>query len=352
MLSINLLVASMSLASSILYPIMIKYYRLFSTHVYMIKKLISFVIPVYNEQENIKTLIKEIEGNIGYFNGQYNYEIIFVDDGSSDESLKEIIKFSTLSPVIRYISFTKNFGKEIAMTAGLHHAKGNAVIIMDSDLQHPPAMIPYFIKKWEEGADVVIGIRKDEPFTNFIRKSTSRISHRILNSISTYKPRRGETDFRLLSRNVVDHFNRFTEKSRMTRSLINWLAFPVEYIEFNVPARLNGKSSYGFKKRLGLMRNGLISNSYIPLRFMIIFGSTIAFIFAVLGILGAIDRYIVPGFMGIDLHLTGTAVLAMLIIFLVGIIIMCIGFIGMYIEHIHTEILNRPIYAVKRSGNL
>lgn len=322
----------------------------------MVRKLISFVIPVLNEQNNIKPLIKEIGANIAYFENEYDYEIIFVDDGSTDDSLKEIVTQSTLSPNIRYISFTKNFGKEIAMTAGIQNSKGNAVIIMDSDLQHPPAMIPYFIKRWEDGADVVIGIRKDEPFTNFIRKATSKLSHKIFNSLSSFKPKRGETDFRLLSRNVVDQFNKFTEKTRMTRSLINWLAFPVEYIEFNVPARLSGKSSYGFKKRMGLMRSTLISNTYIPLKLMISFGTIISFVFAVAGVIGAIDKYIAPGILqsifGFDLHLTGTAVLAMLIIFLVGIIITCIGLIGMYIEHIHTEILNRPIYAIKRSGNL
>jgi glycosyltransferase involved in cell wall biosynthesis len=318
----------------------------------MVRKLISFVVPVLNEQNNIKPLIKEIGANIAYFENQYDYEVIFVDDGSCDDSLKEIVSQSSLSPNIRYISFTKNFGKEIAMTAGIQNSKGNAVIIMDSDLQHPPAMIPYFIKKWEEGADVVIGIRKDEPYTNIIRKLTSILSYKIFNSFSSFKPLRGETDFRLLSRTVVDQFNKFTEKTRMTRNLINWLAFPVEYIEFNVPPRLSGRSSYGFKKRMGLMKNTFISNTYIPLRLMVGFGSIVSIIFALGGIIGVIDKYIAPGILGFDLKLTGTAVLAMLIIFLVGVIITCIGFIGMYIEHIHTEILNRPIYAIRRTGNL
>ncbi len=316
----------------------------------MLKKLISIIIPILNEKENIKLLIKNIEDVFTSSLDKYNFEIIFIDDGSTDGSLEEITKYSKLSPKIRYLSFTKNFGKEIAMSAGLQYAQGNAAIILDADLQHPPALIPEFIKKWENGTDVVTGLRKNEKHTSPFRKITSYLSCSVLNSISSYKPKRGETDFRLLSRNVIDHFNRFTEKSRMTRSLINWLAFPTEYIEFNVPARINGKSSFGFRKRLGLMKSSLISNTYIPLRFMIMFGSFVAVSFTILGVVGIIDRYLSPGIFGFNLYLSGTAMLAILIIFLVGIIITCIGLIGMYIEHIHTEILNRPIYAVKRSS--
>lgn len=316
----------------------------------MLKKLISIVIPVLNEKENIKFLINNIEDIFSALLKEYSFEIIFIDDGSTDGSLEEITKYSKQSQKIKYISFTKNFGKEIAMSAGLQYAEGDAVIILDADLQHPPVLIPEFIKKWENGADVVTGLRKEEKNTSVVRKITSYLSCSVLNALSSYKPKKGETDFRLLSRNVVDHFNRFTEKSRMTRSLINWLAFPTEYIEFSVPARIKGKSSFGFKKRLKLMQSALISNTYIPLRFMILFGSFIAFIFAILGIIGIIDRYLIPGIIGFNLYLSGTAMLAILIIFLVGMIITCIGLIGMYIEYIHTEILNRPIYAVKRSN--
>lgn len=329
---------------------MIKYYRLFLLN-QMQSNLVSFVVPLLNEKNNIRPLVSAITHFIPrYKNNSLNYEIIFIDDGSTDDSLKEISILSKSDPHIKYIAFTKNFGKEIAMTAGLQYAKGDAVIIMDADLQHPPSLIPKFIEKWEEGADVVTGIRKIEKNTNIFRKATSYLSCSILNSISSYKPKRGETDFRLLSRNVVDHFNMFTEKSRMTRSLINWLAFPTEYIEFEVPARRNGKSSYGLKKRLGLMKSALVANTYIPLRFMVLFGCLISILFGLLGIFGAIDRYIMPGIFGVNLYLSGTAVLAMLIIFLVGVIITCIGFIGIYIEHIHTEILNRPIFAIKRSN--
>ena len=163
----------------------------------------------------------------------YNYEIIFVDDGSSDNSVDEIKKLADTDENVFYFEFSRNFGKEIATSAGINNAKGDAVIMLDADLQHPPKLIPEFLKKWESGAEIVVGIRNKNKGEGLIKKFGSFLFYKIINLISATKIIPRSTDYRLLDKVVIREFNRFTERNRMTRGLIDWLGFRRDYVYFN-----------------------------------------------------------------------------------------------------------------------
>ena len=191
----------------------------------MEKKLISIIVPVFNEEKNISKFLLEVKKAVLKLRDEYKFEFILIDDGSSDDSSKIIQKLARKEKDLKYIQFTRNFGKGMALSAGLNWAKGDAVISLDADLQHPPKYIPAFIKKWEGGAEVVLGIRKDYKHKGLIRKIGSYFFYIIQNGISDIKIDSNETDFRLLDRVVVDEFNKLKEHNRITRGLIDWLGF-------------------------------------------------------------------------------------------------------------------------------
>lgn len=307
-------------------------------------KKISLVIPVLNEDENIPIIYTEVSRVIEKLK-VYDFEVIFVDDGSRDNSLKEIIDLKASGGRIKYISFTRNFGKEIAMTAGLKVVSGDAAIILDADLQHPPRYIPEFIKKWEEGLEVVVGYRVVNHGANFISKMLSRIFNEIFSKMTQFEFYHGETDFRLLDRKVIDEFNKFGENDRMTRSLINWLGFKTELVKFEAPPRLYGKSSYNLFKRLNLAKTSFVAHSYMPLKIIGNIGLLMTLIFGILGVSIILNILGVREIIGVSGQ--GVVYLAILFTFLVGLIISCLGVMGMYIANIHNETMNRPMYVVK-----
>jgi dolichol-phosphate mannosyltransferase len=185
-------------------------------------KKISIVVPAHNEEANIPLLVKEVESVFSTLK-DFTYELVIVDDGSRDNTINVIKDESQKNTNIKYLEFSKNFGKEAATSAGIHYASGDAVLSLDADLQHPPSLVPDFIKKWEEGYDVVIGVRTKNMGTTFVKRFLSALYYKIINSISTTEIVRGATDYRLIDRRVVDEFNRLTEHERMTRGLIDWL---------------------------------------------------------------------------------------------------------------------------------
>jgi glycosyltransferase involved in cell wall biosynthesis len=208
--------------------------------------LISIVIPVHNEEKNIPILLKVLRQAIRDL--PYRFEIIFINDGSTDDTLSCLRKKAQKYPEVRFLDFSRNFGKEAATTAGFHHAKGAAVICLDADMQHPPSLISKFIEAWEEGTEVVIGVRKNNAGDSYLKKLGSALFYKILNTISETEIIPRATDYRLLDRMVVDEFCRLTEHNRMTRGLIDWLGFSRKYIYFHTPKRLYGTASYSFIK--------------------------------------------------------------------------------------------------------
>jgi dolichol-phosphate mannosyltransferase len=310
------------------------------------RKLISVVIPCYNEEANVPRLHEELAGVFAPLASRYNAEFLFVDDGSKDGTVAAIEKLAARDPRVIPISFSRNFGKEVATTAGIRNAKGAAVIMIDADLQHPPELIPLFLKKWEDGADVVVGVRKKNKHYNPVKRCGASLYYKIMGAISDTPMLPRETDFRLIDRQVADAFNEFTERQRSARALIDWLGFKREYIEFDMHDRANGKASYSFGKLVHLATYSFISHSLVPLRLAGYLGIVITFLSGLLGLTVFFEQYIFRDVWG--WHFSGAALLGIVDVFLIGIVLICLGIIALYIENIHNETTNRPIYVIRK----
>lgn len=308
------------------------------------KKLISIITPVYNEEKNIGLFFEKLLKVIS--NLPYNFEIIFVNDGSRDLSGDEIEKIVKSYNYVRNIEFSRNFGKELAITAGINNCNGDACLMIDSDLQHPIELIPEFLKKWENGSEVVVGIRKANKGEGLIKKIGSILFYKIINKIAEINVLPNSTDYRLLDRIVIDEFNRFTENSRMTRALIDWLGFRRDFIYFNANQRIHGKASYNFWKLFKLALNSFISLSLIPLKLAGYLGTFITFFSGLAGFYILLGKY----FFHTPFASTFSDAenLAILILFLVGIILMSLGLIALYIANIQGEVINRPLYVIRK----
>lgn len=310
----------------------------------MNKKLISLIIPVFNEGKNIPHLydaiIKEWQKSLS----SYELEMIFVDDGSSDHSMKVIHELAAKDERVRFIEFSRNFGKEVATTAGIHDCRGDACIMMDADLQHPVEILAQFIKKWNAGAEVVIGVRKTSKSDSWIKKTGGKVFYSIMKRISDVPVIPQATDYRLLDRMVIDAFNELPERNRMTRGLIDWLGFQREIIYFDANDRLNGEAQYSTFQLFRLAFTSFISLSMLPLRITGYLGIFIVLISVIFGIVIVLDRY----FMEWDLHFSGSVILADLIVFLIGIVLISLGLLAFYIANIYHETQGRPLYVVRK----
>lgn len=306
--------------------------------------LISIVIPIHNESPNMPHLHEALSKATK--NSAYSFEFVFVDDGSRDDSVEVIKRLITQDSRIRLIELARNFGKEPAVTAGIHKAKGDAVVIMDADLQHPPELLPQFIEKWEAGSDVIVGVREYSKDEGWFKKTASNWFYRIMQQIAHTQITPHATDFRLLDRAVVDEFCRMTERNRINRGLIDWLGFKRDYVYFVAPTRLHGEASYTFQKLVALAINSFTAYSMMPLRLAGYMGMFILVVSAPAIVFVIIEKYILNDPWG--LHITGAATLAIITLFLVGVVLACLGLVALYIAHIHDEVSNRPLYVARR----
>ncbi|MCX6704703.1 MAG: glycosyltransferase family 2 protein, partial [Candidatus Woesebacteria bacterium] len=251
---------------------------------------------------------------------------------------------------IKYIQFSRNFGKEIATSAGIHKAKGDAAIMIDADLQHPPELIPLFLEKWEGGADIVVGIRKNNNHEAFLKRVCSFLFYKTINKISKTKITPNATDYRLLDKKVIKEFNRFTERSRIARGILDWLGFKKEFIYFNPGVRKTGKAKYSYMKLTKLALTTIIAHSLFPLKFAGYLGIIITPLAGLFGLFIWVEKYVLKD--PLHYHFTGPAMLAVLTIFLVGIILICLGLMALYIAEIQGEVMNRPMYVIRKTGNI
>ena len=309
-------------------------------------KSILIIIPAYNEEKNIKPCYLEIKKVITPLTYKYNFEILFVNDGSRDNTISEIEKLAQADIMVKYIDFSRNFGKELATTAGINSCVADACIMLDADMQHPVELIPEFIAKWEKGNDVVIGVRRDNKSDGLIKKLGSKFFYKIINKITEVHIVPSATDFRLIDKVVIAEFNRFTEKNRMTRALIDWLGFRRDYIYFNANERLHGVASYSIWKLFRLAINSFISLSLVPLKLTGYLGILITLFSGVSGFYILLGKY----FFHTPFASTFSDAenLAILILFLVGIILMSIGLLAIYVANIHSEVISRPLYIIRR----
>ena len=309
-------------------------------------KKISIIIPAHNEERNIPLIYDKLKEVSESFLGKYLFEIIFINDGSDDDTFVEIEKLARNDENLKYIDFSRNFGKETATSAGLNSCNGDACIMLDADLQHPVELIPNFIIKWEAGAEVVVGIRAQNKSDGFAKKIGSAIFYKIINKISEIEVVPNATDFRLLDRIVIDQFNKLTETNRMTRALIDWLGFRREYINFQANERIHGQASYDFWKLFKLAMNSFVSLSLFPLKLAGNLGLVIVFVSGISGLYILLGKYFFHTRFASTF--SDSENLAILIVFLVGIILTSLGLIALYIANIHGEVINRPMYVVRK----
>lgn len=309
--------------------------------------LISIITPLYNEEENVPLFLEELTKVIKPLS--YKFELIYIDDGSKDNSANEVRKLKSDIIDVRFLQLSRNFGKEIATTAGIESARGDAAIIIDSDLQHPIEMIPEFIKKWEEGYDVVVGVRTADAHGSAIKHWGSKMFNKILNQISETEIVPNSTDYRLIDKQIIDEFKRFTERKRITRGLIDWLGFNRTFIEFEAKERIHGEATYTVRKLIGLAIHSFTSHSLFPLRLAGYLGTFIIISSGIVGTVVLINRYLLNDIF--NWNTTGTAILAIMLLFLVGVVLACLGLMSLYIANIHGEVTNRPLYVLKRNRN-
>jgi dolichol-phosphate mannosyltransferase len=313
----------------------------------MIKKLVSIVIPVYNEDSNIVWLYDKLQEQL-LNSPEYDFEIIFVDDGSSDGSVSLIKQLSAKDKAVRFLRFSRNFGKEAATSAGLEVAQGDAAIMIDADGQHPLELIKPFIDKWQDGYEVVVGVRKANSKEGVIKRYGSKLFYALLGSITGAKTLAGSTDFRLLDRKVIDEFKKLTERSRMTRGLIDWLGFKRTYIYFSAPPRHSGTAAYSYTKLFRLALHGFVSQTTKPLQVTGLLGFFVTLISSLLGIFLVLESYVFGD--PLNLAITGTAILALFLSFLVGLVLICQWLLALYVESIHNEAQNRPLYIISEKS--
>lgn len=310
----------------------------------MNQSLLSIVIPVYNEESSIHPLLKRLLPVIS----KYEYEIIFVSDGSKDNTEKLIKQFAKKNSRIKLIAFTRNFGHQMALTAGYQISKGDCVITMDADLQDPPEIITKLILQWQKGVKIVYA-KRDEKRTadSYFKKKTAHLFYRFINFLSDSPIPDNVGDFRLLDREVVDFLNNLPEQSRFLRGLVAWGNYPTEYVYFKRERRFAGKAHYTLSKMVNFALDGITSFSTKPLRM----ASYLGFTTATLGFFGIIyeliRKLIYPQY-----YVIGWTGLFVSIMFFGGIQLITIGIIGEYVGKIYQEVQKRPKFLIKERVNV
>jgi dolichol-phosphate mannosyltransferase len=301
---------------------------------------------VYNESNNILSLYKRLV-KINIKNSSFNWSYIFVNDGSTDDSLAELRKLAEKDEKVKVIDLSRNFGKEIAMTAGVHEAvNADAIVCIDADLQHPPELIPVLIEKWKEGYDIVATIRKKIENQPILKRIGSHVFYWIMAKISGLQIKSQTTDFRLYDKKVVDAFLRTTERERMFRGIMDWLGFHKAYVEFEAVAREEGEAGYSYKKLIGLAINSITSFSLWPLRMTGYLGMLITSLSGLTLIWMLLNFFIHSKY-----EYTPLAIVVVANTFFIGIVLMAIGIVALYIGSIHTEVINRPLYLIREKIN-
>lgn len=309
----------------------------------MKRKLISVVVPVYNEEAGIIDFLDEQLGPV-LNELDYETEVILVNDGSRDKTLEKIDKTKMRKKKnLKLITFARNFGKEVALSAGINFAKGDAVILIDADGQHPVEMIPKMLEKWEEGAEIVTAVR-DENTTK--HKLGSKVYYTMMKMFGNRDIVVGAMDFRLISRNIADGFNEFTERNRLTRGLIDWMGVEQTYIKVKTKNRKNGKPTYSAKRLRTLTIDSLVSASRTPLLIFGYIGIFITIASLILGLFILIQQYILGDPLGLDW--SGAVAMSVFVSFLVGLVLISQAVTALYISQIHTEAKGRPLYIVDK----
>lgn len=303
-------------------------------------KLISVIVPCYNEEEVLGATHEQLSRVLRAL-GNYRYELIYVNDGSRDKTLPMLREIANGDPMVKVLSFSRNFGHQIAITAGLDYCNGDAAVVIDADLQDPPYLIPEMIKAWEQGSEVVYGKRRDREGETFFKLFTARLFYRFINRLSDVDIPLDTGDFRLMDRKALDAFLNMRERHRFVRGMVAWVGYKQTALEYDREARFAGTTKYPFRKMMRLATDAIMGFSNVPLRLASFVGFITSF-FAFLGILYALYAKLFT-----DETVAGWTFLMIAILFIGGITLVVLGIMGEYIGRIYSEIKQRPLYLIQ-----
>ncbi|UIF86862.1 glycosyltransferase family 2 protein [Cupriavidus sp. UYPR2.512] len=304
-------------------------------------KLLSLVVPCYNESEGIENFFDCVIPVLESIDA-LRFEIVLVNDGSSDDTLDKLITFSRQDARVRVVDLTRNFGKEAALTAGLDEALGDAVIPIDADLQDPPSLIPELVMRWREGAEVVLAQRRSRACDSWLKRVTADAYYRVHNKLSDQKLPVNVGDFRLMDRVVINALKQMPERRRFMKGLFAWVGFSTVVVPYEREPRIAGESKFSGWRLWNLALEGITSFSTIPLRSWTYLGSAIAFLAFLYG------TFIVLRTMVLGVDVPGYASVLSLLLFFGGVQLIGLGVVGEYIGRIYDEAKGRPIYLIKR----
>ena len=309
-------------------------------------KRISIVVPVYNEEENIAHFVQSVTAVMEQLS--YTYEMLFIDDGSRDRSREILLELGTRDPRVQSIFLARNSGHQLALTCGIDHAEGDAVITMDGDLQHPPELLPVLLEKWEEGYDIVQTVRLTTEGASLFKRLTSKYYYRLLNALSDVEIQEGGSDFRLMDRKAVLALRRYREHARFIRGIVGAMGFRRTTVEFVAHERFAGQSKFSLHKMISFALDGILAYSVQPLR--------VAFYAGVLSALLAVLLFLHVLFETLSgATVPGWSTIVVCSLFFGGMQMMLLGICGEYIARILQEVKNRPLYLIacdnrRRSG--
>ena len=305
----------------------------------MERPVYSFVVPVYNEEETLEELYRRLSAVAQQLDGPA--EVVFVDDASSDGSQRILQSFLARDPRVRTVRLARNFGHQVAISAGIDHARGDAVVIMDADLQDPPEVVPKLVERWREGYDVVYGVRERRQGDTWFKRVTASLFYRLLHSFAETDVPVDAGDFRLIDRKVADAFRALPERHRYVRGLFAWLGFRQIGVPFARDPRFAGEPKYSYRASLRLAIDGIVSFSTAPLRFALVFGCVVALATFVVGIFALVTR--IAGFYS----LPGWASILVVVSFVGGVQLVLISAVGLYVGRMYDEVKARPLYVVE-----
>ncbi len=306
---------------------------------------ISIVCPAYQEEEVLPLFHRELVAVLRQVENDYDTEILYVDDGSHDRTLRIIRELGGQDKRVRFLSFSRNFGHQAALTAGLEHARGDAVIMMDSDLQHPPALIPELLRKWKEGFDVVLTVRQDDPHLGIFKRWSSKWFYRLMGWLSDTEIRMSAADYRLMSRRALNSLLELRETHRFLRGLVSWIGFPTAEISFQPVSRQGGVSKYTLRRMANFAFDGLMSFSKVPLRLSLLLGLGAVGFSVLFAIYALMQCLFAPGALAF-----GSTFILISVYLMSGCILCSLGIVGEYVGRIYEQVKGRPHYVVKETS--
>jgi len=303
--------------------------------------MISIVVPAYNEERNLDVLYARLREQLESL--RMHWELVIVDDGSADATWNAITRLSERDPRVRGLRLSRNFGHQSALLAGLAAARGNAVVTMDADLQHPPEIVPELVRRWQDGYQIVHGLRRDPPSVPYLKRLTSKLYYRLFSYLSGVEIQPGAADFRLIDRQVLDEILKFKEEGMFLRGIVHWVGYATASVTFDCSPRHAGTSAYSLRKMLGLAWHGVSSFSLVPLRIAMGIGllsSIVAFVGVCYAILGKwLDKEAIPGW----------ASTVAIVSFLFGALFVFLAVLAEYVGRIVVEVRGRPRFLVRET---